>query len=68
MIAQNATAAASADEDADVEALQLGVAPDHRQVHVARDRVGDRVPERVLALQRPALLEQVAARPRSRSS
>ena len=51
------------DEDADVQALQLGVAPEHRQPRALEHVVGDRDRRRglVVAVQRAAEAEQVGA-------
>ena len=58
------------DEQADVQALQLRVAPEHRQLRALDDVVGDRhvLLRRVVVLQRAAEVEQVDRRSRSRSS
>ena len=53
------------DEEADVQALELGVAPEHGQLRALRDVARDRDVERLVlrALERPALLEEVAPDP-----
>ena len=56
------------DEEADVEALQLLLAPEHGQLRRVGDVVRDR--HRLVGgvLQRPAVAEEPRRRPRSRSS
>ena len=56
------------DEQADVQALQLGIAPEHRQLGPLDDVVGHRHRRVGVALQRAAEAEQEQAAVRSRSS